>query len=262
MYPLLNYNLTSYDKPVLLVIHGLFGTLDNWYSHSQFWSQYYSVLSMDLRNHGRSFHDKKMNFKVLCADIIQLLESLSINEFSILGHSLGGKVTLYLSQHLPPSFAINKIFIIDIAARQYLPGHDTLFAALLSMDLKKIIKRQEAEYYMRNTISDSATRQFLLKNLVRNEDGIGFHWRCNLNVLYKNYHSLIGQVVLSKVINIPFYCIKGSLSHYVTDDDFVYYTNYYPHAKMICIANAGHWVHADQPIIFREKILSLLQEKN
>ena len=49
--------LGNHDKKIL-VLHGLFGSLDNWLSIAKELSKYIQVHIIDLRNHGKSFHEK------------------------------------------------------------------------------------------------------------------------------------------------------------------------------------------------------------
>lgn len=239
----------------LFIIHGLFGSLDNWQSHALVLAENFHVVSVDLRNHAKSFHSDEMNLQVMVEDILHLQKYLTVSKFYAIGHSLGGKVLMKMLQQ---SQDIEKAIVVDIAPRLYNRGHDLIFQALRSVDLENTNRRNEIEMILQDAISDTATLQFIMKSLSRNEDGTGFHWKFNLHALYENYNTLISKITFTQPISTPTLFIKGAQSNYISDQDKIEIAKAFLNVKFIEIKNAGHWVHAENPIDFRYAVLDFL----
>ena len=60
--------LGNHDKKIL-ILHGLFGSLDNWLSIAKELSKYIQVHIIDLRNHGKSFHEKNRTIEEMPCEI-------------------------------------------------------------------------------------------------------------------------------------------------------------------------------------------------
>jgi pimeloyl-ACP methyl ester carboxylesterase len=80
-------NATS--KP-LFIVHGLFGSKQNWRSLSKALSQRLgtSVYAVDLRNHGTSPHADEMSYSLMAEDVKDLIASLGVDSFNLIGHSM------------------------------------------------------------------------------------------------------------------------------------------------------------------------------
>jgi pimeloyl-ACP methyl ester carboxylesterase len=76
----------------LIILHGMLGMLDNWQSFGQDLSDHYLIYLMDLRNHGKSDWDPKMDYLVMADDVRETMEAQWMYEGAIIiGHSMGGK---------------------------------------------------------------------------------------------------------------------------------------------------------------------------
>ena len=169
----------------------------------------------------------------------------------MIGHSMGGKVVLEFINLYPDS--VGKSIIIDIATKSYPRGHDDIFKSMLDLDLNKITKRSEAEFELSKTILDITVRQFLLKNLDRDQNQ-NFNWKINLKSLFDNYIEIIRALQPRTPMLNQILFVKGSLSNYILPDDQIEIKKHYPNSTFISIADAGHWVHADQPVKLIEVI--------
>lgn len=93
---LLNYQLhqpetaPASDLPIVL-IHGLFGDLNNLGILGRDLRKDHSVIQIDVRNHGHSPHSESMNYQDMAQDVLTLLDSLHISKAIIIGHSMGEK---------------------------------------------------------------------------------------------------------------------------------------------------------------------------
>ena len=241
----------------LLILHGFMGTADNWHTLAQQFSTNRKVLTADLRNHGRSPHSDDFSIELMASDVLELMEQHDLSTVNLLGHSMGGKVAMYLALHHPEKVA--KLLVADIAPRPYHRGHDDIFEALFAVDLPSITTRKEAEEAMLPHIPDFGVRQFLLKNLARHEDGT-FFWKMNLNVLHRKYEEIIIHIDHNKPFTQPALFIRGALSNYIRDKDVPEIERLFPNSRLVSIPQAGHWVHAEQPRAFFDAVEAFLAE--
>ncbi|MCC9168681.1 alpha/beta fold hydrolase [Pontibacter harenae] len=240
----LHYKEMGHGQP-LLILHGLFGTLDNWQTLAKRLAEKYNIFLVDLRNHGRSPHSDEHNYDVMADDILELIEDLKIPTPAIMGHSMGGKVAMKFALKYPTR--LTKLIVVDIAPKAYPPHHDEIIEALKSVDLSSATSRSEIDEQLAKHIPQPDVRLFLMKNLYRKEDNM-FGWRMNLDALDKNYD----QVAAGITADVPFkkstLFIKGGRSRYIKPEDiYGSIEHLFTLVAVETIPDAGHWVHAEAP---------------
>ncbi|MFK8006870.1 MAG: alpha/beta fold hydrolase [Saprospiraceae bacterium] len=248
----LNYKEFGQGDPVI-ILHGLFGTSDNWQTIAKKIAENYSVYIIDQRNHGRSPHDDEFNYKVMAEDLKNFMESHWIYSARIIGHSMGGKTAMQFATDYPDM--VEKLVVVDIANESYEGGHEVIFNALLGLDLEKVESRKEADALLQTQIEDFGVRQFLLKNLTRSKDG-KYIWKMNLPIIHQNYQAILSKIEGDEVFEGATLFVKGGLSKYVTEANFETTKHFFPNAKLETIENVGHWVHAEAP----KELLEILEK--
>jgi pimeloyl-ACP methyl ester carboxylesterase len=253
---MLNHKITEEKKRTLLIIHGLFGSLDNWQTLAKKWSEHFRVLSIDVRNHGRSFHTESMSFEDMCGDIIKLLNHYGLQKISILGHSMGGKIAMDFAAAYPEF--VEKLIIADVAPYKYDAHHKEVFEVLDAMDFSKFSNRAEIEAFIVSKLpQDKATAQFILKNIKRNEDTLVFEFKFNLKTLKSCYNYLIERIAPAGFDGKVLF-LSGEHSNYITASTSTFLFDLYPQAEIEIIPDAGHWIHADNPEAVFEKVLNFV----
>ena len=252
---LLNYKKLGESGSTVIILHGLLGSLDNWQSIAKQLSEKQEVFIIDQRNHGRSPHTDEMNYQVLSEDLKAFCVQQQIHKTSIIGHSMGGKAAMFFALHYPEM--LDKLIIVDIAPSFYDGNHESILFAMAEAPLKSTQSREDIDKFLSARIYDFGVRQFILKNLSRNKEG-HFEWKCNLEALILNYRLLMDFPKSEKQFSGNTYFIKGENSNYINQDNFDACDHYFPNNKMLEIKNAGHWVHADQPALFLEKLKIIL----
>jgi pimeloyl-ACP methyl ester carboxylesterase len=230
----------------LLILHGLFGSSDNWLTIAKQLAASYHVFIIDQRNHGQSPHSNIWNYTVMAQDIEEFCIQHQLNEIYIVGHSMGGKTVMKLAELFPKR--IKKMMVIDIAPRYYPVHHHQILNALKSIDFNIVNTRKQAEEVLHNAIEDFGTRQFLLKNIYWIDEN-KLAWRFNLEVI-ANHIEIVGETTPAdeKVIcNIPVCFVKGEKSDYIKKEDEQLIASQFSNSEILTIANAGHWVHAENP---------------
>ncbi|QNH61910.1 alpha/beta fold hydrolase [Hymenobacter sediminicola] len=232
----------------LVILHGLFGTLDNWQTLAKRWAEAgHRVISADLRNHGRSFHTPEHTYELMSQDVLALFDSLQLGpETTLLGHSMGGKVAMHFALHHPDRLA--RLIVIDIAPRASSMEHqDNILAGLNAVPLAQLESRQQADDALAQHIPQPGVRQFLLKNLYRKEDN-SFAWRQNLSVLTDSMMAVGAEISALQPFSKPALFIRGGKSDYINTKDKLYgIPALFPNSQVETIVDAGHWVHAEKP---------------
>ncbi|MFM7769065.1 MAG: alpha/beta fold hydrolase [Bacteroidota bacterium] len=252
----MNLSFKKYGQGTpLLIFHGLFGSGDNWTTHAKKWAEHgFCVYTIDQRNHGHSAHSNEMNYQLMADDAENLIASEGLRDIILLGHSMGGKTSLYLAERIP--FIISKMVIVDMGTKAYPPHHNEVFKALRKIPLDQIKTRGEAEVYMKESSLDQATQQFLLKNLFWIEPG-KLAWRFNLDVLENTIPNIIAGFN-GTISSIPTLFIRGGHSNYILKDDINQISKQINLAQFKTLTNSGHWPHAEQPNEFFNAVLQFI----
>ncbi len=239
----------------LILLHGLFGSADNWHSIAQRLAEKFQVFALDQRNHGQSPHSDEMNYALMAGDLNEFMAARGIETAFVIGHSMGGKTAMQFALQFPGR--VEKLIVSDMSPRVYAPEHDKIFAALLALNLKTFPTRQKIEEALAPEIPGLNLRRFLLKNLGRDSAG-GFFWKMNLRGLWENYPQLGNAISASVSFTKPTLFIRGEKSNYINETNEPLIHELFPQAEIQTIISAGHWVHADQPGEFLKCVLKFL----
>ena len=251
----LHYQLlaTESDALPVILIHGLFGNLDNLGVLARDLNQQHSVVKVDLRNHGLSPRSEVMTYPEMAQDLLTLLDDLQLEKVIVIGHSMGGKAAMALTAIAPQR--VEKLIIIDVAPVDYQTRrHDEIFVALQAVSAAGITQRQQAAELMRGYLKEEGVIQFLLKSFVDGE------WRFNVPVLWDQYPHIVGWETIPAWEH-PALFIPGGNSPYVTEAYREQLLAQFPQARAHVIAGAGHWVHAEKPEAVLRAIRRYLSEQ-
>lgn len=250
----LNYKELGEGKP-LIILHGVFGSSDNWLTIGRKLSENRKVYLIDQRNHGDSPHSDEFTYEAMAQDLSQFIKDHSIDNPIIIGHSMGGKTAMYFAVKHPDLF--EKLVVVDIAPKAYPVHHQTILEGLSSINLSELKSRGDAEKQLAAYVPEKPVRQFLLKNLTRDENK-NFTWKINLPVIKEK----IDQVVVGLEPNLscdkPTLFIRGKNSGYIADEDNITIMNFFPNSEVKTIHGAGHWVHAEKPEEFLNTITDFI----
>jgi len=240
----------------MIILHGLFGSSDNWMTISKQFADNHSIFIPDLRNHGLSFHDDEWNYESMVGDLHHFISSHSLEDPVILGHSMGGKVAMNFATHHPD--IPGKLIVVDMAPRYYPVRHGRILEGLNAIPVDSITSRVDADKILSRYVTEAPVRQFLLKNLSRNDKG-SFDWKINLSVMTDKIDQVGREVLHGQYIG-PTLFIEGKTSDYVTPDDEDHIMQLFPFAEIMGIEGAGHWVHAEKPAEFADIVNRFLSE--
>ncbi len=225
-------------SPILL-IHGLFGSLDNLGVLARSLKTRTRVLQVDVRNHGYSPRASDMSYAAMAQDMLDTLDDQQLGRVNVIGHSMGGKIAMALAALAPER--VERLIMLDIAPVDYqVRRHDEIFSALRAVTEAAITRRESAAELMRPILNDEMVINFLLKSFHHGE------WLFNVPALWDNY-SLITGWETCPAWQGPALFIAGATSPYLDSSYRTPLLAQFPQAKAHIIAGAGHWVHAEKP---------------
>jgi esterase len=243
------------DGPPLIILHGLLGSADNWRAMSRRLGAHYRVFAVDLRNHGRSPHSDVFDYDVMVADLREFIAQQALGRIMLLGHSMGGKVAMQFALDYPER--VDRLVIVDIAPKPYELSQRDLLETLRSLDLSRYKSFGEVDSALAPRVSGQSLRQFLLKNLAKDENG-RLRWQVHLEAIYRNYDKLAQGFAPERTFDKPTLFIRGGRSNYIEDDDARLIRQIFSQAEIATLPEAGHWVHADSPNEFFQTVMNFL----
>jgi esterase len=203
----------------LLLIHGLFGAASNWHGITRRLAKERRVLVPDLRNHGDSPWDPRMDYPAMAGDLVALLDDQGIERAHLVGHSMGGKAAMWLA--LTEPHRVGSLVVADIAPVTYRSAFGGLIAALTELPLDQVRDRRDADRHLSRSIASAAVRGYLLQNLVK--DGQApWRWRLNLPVLAAAMDAISGfPEAAGRQFPGPVLFLYGGRSDYLTGDPWL-----------------------------------------
>lgn len=252
---ILHSKIEGEGKP-FLILHGFMGMSDNWKSlAAHYVANGFQVHALDLRNHGKSFHSDDWGYAFMVQDVVAYCEAHQLEDIVLLGHSMGGKVAMLLATLYKD--LVSRLIVADISPKYYAPHHETILNALNAVSFASQPTRAEVEATLATYIPDFGTRQFLLKNLYWVTPG-QLAFRFNLEVFTQNKQVIGDALPFENQFAKKTLFLRGDKSDYILDSDFETIYHHFPNAEIKTIANAGHWLHADNPTDFLQETLDFL----
>ncbi len=241
----------------LVILHGLYGSSDNWISVGRALSDKYEVFLIDQRNHGQSPHSPSHTYEDLSQDLLQFLDDHNLEQPIIVGHSMGGKVAMQFASTYP--HRVKGLVVVDILPSSYRKDlgvgleqenqHAKILSSLLMLPIGSATSRDDLDTAFAQNIKDDRVRQFLLKSVKRSHTG-GFQWQLNVEGLSQNLPALMNSVLPEggqQPLHVPTLFLRGEKSPYVHTEGVKKISSWFENYQIKTIANAGHWVHAENP---------------
>ncbi|MCK5034220.1 MAG: alpha/beta fold hydrolase [Calditrichia bacterium] len=239
-----------------IILHGLFGSSDNWLNIAKQLADNYTIHLLDSRNHGKSPHTNEFGYDNMAMDVREYIQDHNLKNIILMGHSMGGKVAMKIALEYP--MRVKKLIVADIAPKKYPIVHNYIIDALLSMHPDNLNSREHADLQLSQTIKSSTLRKFLLKNLYRGENNT-YKWRINLKAICDNLESLGAQITSSQGFEEDALFLKGELSDYITVEDENEIFTLFSKAVIKSIPRATHWLHAENPDFLLKEVCNFLE---
>jgi esterase len=263
------YREKGKGEKTIIIVHGLYGSSDNWLSVAKDLEKDFRIILVDQRNHGQSPHSDEHSYQVMAEDLFELVQNLNIEKATLMGHSMGGKTVMRFCLEHPEM--VEKMIVVDIAPKSYgsfsnygeaTADHSEIIDALASIDPSGFEDRKEIDKALKDHFPQKRLRAFFMKNLRRRKDGT-YEWEINLEALKNNMQEIMdGFSDLSpqtekKMPETIF--IRGEKSPYIQENDSMSINRFFPGSQIVNIPGAGHWVHAEKHDLFLKTVRYFLE---
>jgi len=259
----LNHRISGQGEPLIL-LHGLFGSLENLGGVARRLEDGWQIHGLDQRNHGSSPHTDEMTYPAMASDVVAYMDAQGIDKAHLLGHSMGGKVAMQVALSYPER--VLGIIVADISPVSYQPRHDAILEGMKNLDLRGVKSRTEADSRLAKYVETPGVRQFLLKNLERipkdeiEQDDLLFRWRLNLPVIDASYSNLSAAPEGDGPYDGAVLFIKGADSAYIQTKHQDTIQTLFPNAELKIIESTGHWLHAEKADTFATLCRQFLEQ--
>lgn len=240
------------DGPPVVILHGLFGNKRNWGAIAKPLSTEFRVLAVDLRNHGDSPWADTMSYPEMARDVAALIRDKVGEPAAVIGHSMGGKAAMLMAFQDPD--LVERLMVVDIPPAPRDSGLSSYVTAMRSMDLTQVKRRADAEALLTGAVGQASIRAFLVQNLAM-QDG-AFAWKLNLEAIDNGMPDIEGFPDIDSDLAYEGPCLHlvGAKSSYVLPHHHAEIDRLFPNAEVDAIPDADHWVHADQPKAFLDRV--------
>src|SRR5512133_1954855 len=158
------------NGPPLIILHGLYGSSDNWITIARNLAEHFTVYLPDQRNHGQSPHSDIHDYDSMSNDIHEFALENGLTKFYLAGHSMGGKTAALFAMKWPE--LLEGLIIADISpfetrasnSEEY-NQHRTILKILEETEISKASSRAELEKMFAARISSGKIRALILKNI-------------------------------------------------------------------------------------------------
>ena len=252
----LSHNVIG-EGQTIVILHGLFGSKRNWSSIAKQLSDTYRVLTVDLRNHGESPWSDVHDYSSMAEDVATLIENECSKPPIVLGHSMGGKVAMYLSIMRPQLVA--QLIVVDIPPARSTGTPIDYVRAMQAIPLTTLAHRRDVEELLRETIPDERVRGFLVTNIITRPEGLA--WAVNLDVIEKNFETILDwpDLLTTQHFSQQTLFLVGENSTFVGPEHETVIQQFFPASSRQVIKNAGHWVHVENTSAFLKAVRVFLE---
>ncbi|KAJ5919416.1 Alpha/beta hydrolase fold-1 [Penicillium verhagenii] len=248
----------------ILFLHGLFGSKQNNRSISKALAKDLKcqIFTLDLRNHGDSFHAPEHNYSVMAEDVQKFIHQQKLNKCVLIGHSMGAKAAMTVALRSPES--VSALIPVDNAPLNAALKSDfpKYVRGMQHVEREKLQKQSDANKILEDYEESLPIRQFLLTNLVRsNDERKTLKFRVPLSVIGDSLDNMADFPFRESdavQYNGPTLFVRGTKSKYITNDTIPAIKKFFPNAE-IADVEAGHWLISEKPEDFRQAVVKFLK---
>lgn len=244
----------------LLLLHGIGQTAHTWAYFATAMRHHYRVIAVDQRGHGDSGWAPDGDYSTAAhgRDLDAFIERLKLENFALIGFSLGGRNAMFLTGRHPAK--VRRLVLVDAGperptaggsqARQFMSGPDVLGS------VEDFVERA-IRFNPRR--SRETLRESLLHNLRQLPDG-AWTWKYDPVLRGPNRRTYPWGDLWPVLANIacPTLVVRGAQSPVLPPEQAARMVEVMPVARMVTIAAAGHTVMGDNPLEFEAKVKPFL----
>jgi pimeloyl-ACP methyl ester carboxylesterase len=248
----------NHGRHPLVLVHGSRLHAHVWNHFSRRFSDRYHVIALDQRGHGDSGWDAQRRYQMedFYEDLRAVVEARRLSRFTLIGHSLGGRVSMLFASRHPE--LLERLVLVDIT-----PGRPAVVAGSVDPDDARTAPGefdapQAALVHLKRLMPRAPAP--LVEESVRHglrETGSGrYTWKYDPAFLgsARSRSNTVDLWSAVKSIPTPTQLQYGSLSNVVNPELAARLAETMPRCAVERIEGAGHGLFTDQPEAFAESV--------
>ncbi len=248
-------------------LHGLMGSLVNWKKIVSSLNATERTLIFDQRGHGKSFQPATgYSPEDYADDLFLITQDLGWDDFILVGHSMGARNSLVFAARFPEK--VNKLVMEDLGPEAKPKALDYYLELMHAIPLPFSSLREGKEFFLnqfprlwrgKSAEPVEILGQFLYSNLIENAQGQAWFRfspaAVTESVRWGRQNDHWEEL---RDLRVPTLIVRGQNSNELSVETFLQMKTENPTLTAVQIANAGHWVHYDQPEEFLRSLKSFV----
>ena len=247
--------------PAVLLLHGGNQSAHSWDLVSLHLADRYHVYALDQRGHGDSewVRDRDYSSEAMAADALAFIEQRGLREPIVVGHSMGGMVTMRLA--LQASGLARAYVFVDVGPNPNMEGAQTIRDFIVSNveydRLEDFVERVRGYDPFRSLEHIERTARY---NLIRRVDGKYVSKSDRVLHDAERNLDLSGRPTLDDVrrIEAPTLVVRGEHSNVLTPEGARDFADALPRGQLVEVPRCGHNVHSQNTPGFLEALTPFL----
>jgi pimeloyl-ACP methyl ester carboxylesterase len=244
------------DRPPVLLLHGGNQSAHSWDLVSLHLADRYHVYALDQRGHGDSEWSRELDYSIaaMVADAAAFIADQGLVQPVVIGHSMGGRVTLTLSVDHPD--LARALVIVDVGPEISTEGAKTIQNFIINNlefdDLEEFLDNVERYDPFRTRRHMERTVKY---NVLRRVDG-----RYISKVDHRRIPMPNRELTLDQVANLamPVLVVRGAQSNILEPDAAQRFAAALPRGELVTIERCGHNVHSGNTPDFLHAVTTFL----
>jgi pimeloyl-ACP methyl ester carboxylesterase len=250
------YRAANNNPKWVTFIHGAGGSSSIWYKQIKYFMQYFNVLVIDLRGHGKSPKGNgthNYTFKEITKEVVEVLDHLEIEKTHMVGISLGTIIIREIAEHCPEK--VDKLVLGGAILNFNLQGKilmklgDWLKSILPYMFLYKLFafvilprkNHKEARVLFVNEAKKLAQKEFVR----------WYKLTASVNKVLKFHRDVPVAHPTLYLMGSEDYMFLEPIKQVIKDQK---------NAILQIVQDCGHVVNVEQPVVFNQMVLAYLKE--
>lgn len=252
---IVHYEVYGRGRPVIL-LHGWLGSWGLWQETMSYLGQYYRTYALDFWGFGES-GKKRDTYAVqdFVSLVGQFMEQLGIFRAPLVGHSMGGTVSLSVAIRYPER--VSKVVVVgspivgsSLAPLLKLAGYR--FNAFLLFNMMGPFRAFMKNYYSKVICSDPRFPEMMDRDLSKTT--LESFLRSIASLRRTDLRPMLGQ------IKVPALGIYGDKDKVVHPLQWQPMKAGIPQAQIVRFDNAGHFPMLEEPDVFTQRLRGFLDE--
>ena len=259
------------DAPPILLIHGWLSYRGVWRQTMEAFKDNNYCVAIDLLGFGNSDKPTDADYSIAAQGqrVLQLANSLGFDQFTVMGHSMGGQIALCIASMLAPTRVAKLVSVGGVVSARLTPSVEQVNVRIVALGTKLPQIYTLSRWFFRYKWFVRSTFQTWFHNMDAvplNEWAVdrymafqpGVHISAHKAV--QAIHSLNLTAQLAKITS-PILAIAGQQDAVVPVSDSHLIKEYVPNSRLALIDECGHFPMYEKPHQFIETVRAFLTDK-